>query len=299
MPDTIPEIKLSPQQYLQALKRDGEAMHQLLASQLASGTDDLTGILDAAVPSCSAWNVEKLIRHLGRVFCSVREHVARRSLQMIPADEIEPAPKGEAVVAWFAQTHARVLEALTEVDPQEPIWSWAGERHGNGAFYQRRLAHEVLIHRWDLENALGAAGELPGELPTELPAELALDNVDELLQVVLPFTIANWDRDVPTGSIHLHATDLPAGEWLVTPMAAPGGTDSEAPNGTDSEAPNGTAPYVVSYEHAKGDVAVRGTAETLALFVWERVGLEELQSSGKAEVFGDFELAKQWAQVSR
>lgn len=279
-------------------------MHELLSSQ----PENLSQILAAPVPSCSEWTVEKLIRHLGRVFCSVREHVVRRSRQMIPADEIEPAPKGDAVVSWFGQTHARVLEALAEVDPHEPIWSWAGEQHGNGAFYQRRLAHEVLIHRWDLENALSAAGELPdglaaelpAELPSALPADLALDNVDELLQVVLPFTIANWDREVPAGSLHLHATDLPAGEWLVTPGAglADAGSTGSVPS-ADAGSTGAPAPYTVSYEHAKGDVAVRGTAETLALFVWERIGLDELQSAGKAEVFGDFELAKQWAQVSR
>ena len=275
MTDTPSPTLLSPGQYIEALGRDGSAMHELLVRD--------PGCLSTPVPSCPGWNVGKLINHLGRVFCSVREHVVRRATEMVPADEISFPPEGEAIVPWFEEVHASVLEAVSEIDPQESLWSWAGQDQGNGAFYQRRMAHEVLIHRWDLEVALGE--------PARLPAELALDNVDELLQVVLPFTIANWERQIPQGSLHLHstepshATDSPpasgasAGEWLVTP--------------------DSSGSYSVAYEHAKGDVAVRGTAEALALFVWERIPLSALQEEGKVDVFGDFQLAELWAQLSR
>jgi len=280
MTDNSSPTLLSPERYIEALSRDGSAMHELLARDPAC--------LDAPVPSCPGWNVAKLTSHLGRVFCSVREHVVRRATEMVPVTEIPKPPEGEAIVAWFAEVHAGVLEAVAEIDPREPLWSWAGPGHGNGAFYQRRMAHEVLIHRWDLEAALGE--------PARLPADLALDNVDELLQVVLPFTLANWERQLPQGSLHLHstepvpvadaksadvtsATSHPAGEWLVTP--------------------DGQGGYSVAYEHAKGDVAVRGTAEALALFVWERIPLSALQAQGRAEVFGDVQLAEQWAQLSR
>jgi len=286
---------LSPEQYLQALSRDGSAMHELLASD--------PDCLSAVVPSCPGWDVKKLISHLGRVFCSVREHVARRAQQMVPADEIPFPPEGDAIIDWFQESHAKVVEALQGVEPQEPIWSWAGSEHGNGAFYQRRMAHEVLIHRWDLEAALGE--------PTELPAELALDNVDELLRVVLPFTIANWERQVPQGSMHLHVTGLPlhaadqaVGEWLVAPVGRQesGGSDEAAAGdagSAEATPPSSHGSYSVSYEHAKGDVAVRGAADVLALFIWERIPLRTLQAEGKAEVFGNSQLAEQWAQLSR
>ena len=263
MAETKSPTLLGPEQYVQAVQRDGAAMHELLVAD--------PGCLSAEVPPCPGWDVAKLVSHLGRVFCSIREHIVRRAQAMVPADEIPHPPEGAAIVGWFAEMHAQLVQAVAEVDPQEPLWSWAGPQYGNGAFYKRRMAHETLIHRWDLEAALGT--------PVPLPAELALDNVDELLGAVLPFTMANWERSAPAGSMHLHATDLEAGEWLLTP--------------------DGSGGYSVAYEHAKGEVAVRADAEALALFMWERVPLRELQADGRAEVFGEVELAEQWAQLSR
>ena len=158
-----------------------------------------------------------------------------------------------------------VASALERIEADEPVWSWAGGPYQNGGFYHRRMAHETLIHRWDAENAVGE--------PQPLDDDLAADNIDELLQVVLPFTIANWDRGIPQGTLHLHRIGG-EGEWTVSPD---GSTVS------------------VSLEHAKGDAAVRGPAADLALFIWERRGLESLD----LEVFGSRELAEQWAAVSR
>jgi hypothetical protein len=59
--------------------------------------------------------------------------------------------------------------------------------------------------------------------------------------------------------VHLHCTDT-EGEWLIVRA------------GDD---------LVVTREHAKGDVAARGTASDLMLYLWGRVGADPL------EVFGD------------
>ena len=62
------------------------------------------------------------------------------------------------------------------------------------------------------------------------------------------------------GTIHLHATDID-GEWLIT-----------------------LGPAGISFEHghAKGDVALRGTASDLLLWCWNRVPVDD-----RLEVFGD------------
>ena len=65
-------------------------------------------------------------------------------------------------------------------------------------------------------------------------------------------------------TIHFHCTDAD-GEWLITRV------------GDD---------VVVTREHAKGDVAARGSASDLALFLWGRVGADQL------EVFGDAAAAR-------
>ena len=245
---------LAKERYIAALRRDG-------AAAIAAASENLA----APVPSCPGWDAHRLIGHLGRVYCSVREHVARRASEVVPADEIPKPPEGEAVLAWCEEALDNVASALEGIEADEPVWSWAGDPYQNGGFYHRRMAHETLIHRWDAENAVGE--------PQPLDDDLAADNIDELLQVVLPFTIANWQREIPEGTLHLHRIGG-EGEWT----AAPDGSTIS-----------------VSLEHAKGDAAVRGPAADLALFVWERKGIDDLD----LEVFGSRELAERWAALSR
>jgi hypothetical protein len=99
--------------------------------------------------------------------------------------------------------------------------------------------------------------QLAGGTTSPLDAELAADGVDEFFDVFvkrLQGGLAGVD-----GTIHLHCTDA-AGEWLLTP-------------GGDG--------MTVTREHAKGDVAARGTASDLLLWLWGRVPRDDLQ------VFGD------------
>ena len=64
----------------------------------------------------------------------------------------------------------------------------------------------------------------------------------------LPRLADNFDA-VGDGTLHLHCTDV-EGEWLVARR------DGEV---------------TVTREHAKGDVAARGSASDLFLFLWGRV----------------------------
>ena len=51
--------------------------------------------------------------------------------------------------------------------------------------------------------------------------------------------------------------------------------------------------FTVTAEHAKGDVAARGSASDLLLFLWGRVPADSL------EVFGDAELLARFRQAIR
>jgi predicted lipid carrier protein YhbT len=73
------------------------------------------------------------------------------------------------------------------------------------------------------------------------------------------------------GTVHLHCTDVD-GEWLFTRR--------------DGE-------ITVTAEHAKGDVAARGRASDLLLFLWGRVPATEL------EVFGDAALLERFSAGMR
>ena len=93
-----------------------------------------------------------------------------------------------------------------------------------------------------------------------IDAEAAADSVDEILAITLPWGVR---ADKPlAGTVHLHCTDVD-GEWFI---AADGQVDRT---------------------HAKGDVAIRGTASDLLLGLYTRVPLEEL------DVIGDAALARE------
>ncbi|WP_419917874.1 maleylpyruvate isomerase family mycothiol-dependent enzyme [Candidatus Poriferisocius sp.] len=238
--------------YQQALRADGEAI-------AVAGRRDL----GTQVPSCPGWTMHKLLAHVGRVYRSVGRHVAERATQMIPADQIPRPPEGNAIVEWFEDGHRFVQEALDGADPDDAVWTWAGPN--NMAFYFRRMAHETAVHRWDAEAALGE--------PTPLDPDLSADGVSELYELVLPFTVANWDVALPATSLHLHRTDGD-GEWLLV---------------------NDSGRIRMSHQHAKGDAAVRAGGAELLLLAWERIGLE----TPGVEVFGDAGTARAWFALSR
>ena len=238
--------------YAEALRADGEAI-------AAAGRQDI----DVAVPSCPGWTMHKLLAHVGRVYRSVGRHVAERATEMIPADDIPRPPEGNAIVEWFEEGHRFVQDALAGADPDDAVWTWAGQ--STMAFYFRRMAHETAVHRWDAEAAFGE----PGPIDSDLSA----DGVSELFEVVLPFAVANWNMTLPNASLHLHRTDGD-GEWM---LVDDGGC------------------IKMSHEHSKGDAAVRASGTDLLLLSWERIGLD----SPGVEAFGDADSARAWFALSR
>jgi uncharacterized protein (TIGR03083 family) len=239
---------VDPGPFIAATEREGLAV-------LAAGKAGL----DAPVPPCPGWTVADILGHLGRVHRSVSEIIERRALEIPPVDIPKP-PTGDDLLGFFEDGLSRVVAALASIEPDEPVYSWSG--HGTGAFYHRRMAHEIAVHRFDAESAHGA--------PSPFDAEMAADGVDEYLSMVLPFSARRWSRSIPAGSLHLHRTDGP-GEWLVR-------ADGDG--------------LVMTREHAKGDVAVRGPASDLFLFVWHRG-----RGPGLA-LFGDEALADEWAALA-
>ena len=244
-------MSLDTDAYIAATEREGAAVSAVAAA----------GDPDAPVPSCPRWSLDRLVGHLGWVYNWVSEHLEARSATMLDRDAVPRPPRGEAVVAWFDQAHARVLAALRDVEGATEIWGWAGVN--SAAFWQRRMAHETLIHRWDAENAVGEPGPLD--------SDLAADGVDELMEVILPFQVGSAADALPDGTLHLHRTDG-EGEWLC--RISGGRLECER-------------------IHARGDVAVRGTGEQLDLVLWRRI------TPGDVEVFGDAAVLAAWTALGR
>jgi uncharacterized protein (TIGR03083 family) len=210
--------------------------------------------MDAPVPSCPEWTVQRLVRHTGLVLRFVAKVVETGG--PVDARKLPPPPPGALVVQWFEEMAAGTVAALAARKPDEELWNWAGQPPVV-AFWQRRMAHELAVHAAD---ASLAAGHQP-----EIDAALAADGIDELLTVLLDAKIKNSALDLSgLGSLHVHCTDT-EGEWLVVP--------------------DGSA-VEVTRAHAKGDAALRGAASDLLLRLCNRgQGGEVL---GDAEVLAAF-----------
>jgi len=243
--------------------------------------------MEAAVPGCPGWTVEALVCHMGLVFSMwdkwVRERPRgfdKKAFAELLAEREKALPgftawrkqgmTGEGVppgAAEFADRYQKKLEGeLRELDPDEQVWTFAPWDQTTG-FIQRRIAQETAIHRWDAQSAHG--------IEEPIDAELAADGVDEYLEMAIPLARdgrkANNSLPEYRGErFHFHRTDGP-GEWLVefTPEAT-----------------------LVTREHAKGDVAIRGTASDLDLFIWGRIPADRL------EVHGDGALAERWRELA-
>lgn len=239
---------MHPDDLLAALERDGAAI------AAAIGHDGL----GAGVPTCPGWTVETLTNHCGRVHRWATAVVRTRATER---PEFPPRPP---VIdhQWFEEGVRELVAALSEAGPEADCWNFLNQP-AKARFWFRRMAHETSIHRWDAENARQPAAAQP------IDTELALDGIDELVDVAFPAGYRGGDLG---GTIHLHATDSPHGEWL---LRTAGGE------------------LLVGHDHQKGDVAVRGAASDLLLWLWGRVPLD----GPRLEVFGDRSIAARMPEV--
>jgi uncharacterized protein (TIGR03083 family) len=222
--------------------------------------------VDAPVPTCPDWTVADLARHQGRVFhwmSALVETKAQEYLDRTPFEE----EAGRADPLAFVESGAEhALTVLAGADPDTQVWNWLDGGPGPVRFWFRRMAHETVVHRADAEAA--AAGRI-GTSRVE-PAELAADGIDEFLEF-LDMRSRGGRTPSLSGSYHFHTTDVP-GEWVVV-------FDADA--------------VTIRREHAKADVAVRGPASDLELFLYNRRGSEGL------ETFGDPAAVAAWREHIR
>ncbi len=150
------------------------------------------------------------------------------------------------------------------------MWTWTGSNQPE-VWVERRMTQETAVHRWDAANAVG--------LPYEIPAAVAADGIDEFLMWFAGDASARAPNrsaarctcTAPTPrrrSRRAATTDRsPTGEWLVNRLDESG--------------------IEFTREHAKGDAAIRGTANDLLLWLWRR-------DAGPVEILGDTSVAERF-----
>jgi uncharacterized protein (TIGR03083 family) len=211
---------------------------------------------DVTVPATPEWTMAKLVKHAG----TTHRWAARATgtLEFPDPAALDLALPGDPAEYpdWLEAGAAELVATLAAADPDAPCWSWGEDGHVR--FWSRRMAHETSVHRWDAQTATGS--------PDPIEPRLAVDGIDERLENLpasMRFHPAGVDALAGDGeTVHLHCTDTD-GEWLLR------------------FGPDGLA---CTREHAKGDVAVRGPASDLLLYLVGRRPLTRLDVFGDAAV---------------
>jgi uncharacterized protein (TIGR03083 family) len=236
---------MTPEENIQAVRRESAMLAEAARKNLAP-----------TVPSCPDWSVSDLVWHVGGIH--------RHRIWLITEHPEGPSgfeidrPKDDEIVDWFEKGAENLAHVLESHEPSEHVWTWFPSDQTVG-FWQRRMAQETAVHRWDAEHA--AAETHPIE------AALAADGIAEFFD-----TLMVVQEEPPKGNgetVHVHATDEPA-EWVIT----------LAPEGARAEP-----------KHAKGDAGIRGAASDVLLALWRRIPLDHV------EVLGDTELAERFVDT--
>ncbi|MEX2550839.1 MAG: maleylpyruvate isomerase family mycothiol-dependent enzyme [Nitriliruptoraceae bacterium] len=205
--------------------------------------------LDAPVPSCPDWRVRDLLHHLGSVYRTFRRVAEEGWMERPPAPASEDRPQADddGIVAWTDQQAELLVRALERLDPSAPRWNFSPGPQV-GAFIPRRMHHESVLHRRDLEGASGRTGRID--------EPVAIDGVLEYLQVYLPRS-GRWEGEA--GVFHTDVTDGPTFEL---------------------ELARDRLPVVHATPGQQPDAVVAGDAESLLLAWWDRTPLTSVLQDG-------------------
>lgn len=194
---------------------------------------------DTPVPTCPGWTVQWLLKHVSKVFDMVIRVVQTADPQSFPA-RVEPPP-GDAL-AVFDERLATMLDVLASTDPDTPAWHFTPTAPKTAAFWSRRMAHEVTVHRIDAHAAAGT--------DSAVDAEFAADGVMEVLTRLIQRHTDVWAAGTRSGTVLYHAAD--AGRaWTVRLVAG------QLPQ---------TAPEAVT----EPDASVIGLADAVYRATWGR-----------------------------
>ena len=238
------------------------------AVQLQTAAEDARSLLAAArtgwgrpVPQCPGWDAADLVRHMGGILVWMAavvtsgERVSRRALDLSPEDPAD-------LPGWYLASLDRTLGVLGSADPGSGTWTFSSTGDRRVAWWNRRLAVEVAIHRWDAQDAVAADG---GPSPDPLYGDVAAAGIEEFMIEFLPALLAQQTTGELSGTLHLHATDGPAEWWIDLEAACP------AVSG-----------------HIKADAAIRGTRSDLLLWLTNRRSPDSLEVLGRKELLGSW-----------
>lgn len=211
--------------------------------------------LDARVPACPDWDMADLACHVGWVldrFTRIAGDRLTERDQIRGLGSIDRPDDDTDLPAWLRDRVAAMDDVLTTLGPDELVWNFTGAPHV-GAWVHRRMHHELVVHRHDLEEAAGAV--------TPIDPVVATDGVDELV-TVLSTTGTRWDGEATAS---LQAGDRSSGrQWQ---MRLDPGERAVTVDPDD-----------------RVDVVLEGESPDLLLVVWRRRPLDTVTVAGDADL---------------
>ena len=214
------------------------------------------------VPHCPGWNTADLVRHTGSIFAWIAslvatgERVSRRALPPAPTDL-------DALPFWYTDNLDEVLHDLRRADPETEVWTFSSRGDHRVAWWRRRLAVEVAIHRWDAEHA---ASEHGGPAPKPLDGKVAAAGIDEFVSEFLP-GLLDQHQFSPRGMLHIQAIDGPTDIWVDLDAQ---GEHSGDQNPSDISL-NGTSSDILLWMTNRRPVALEVVGELTVLTAWRRL----------------------------
>lgn len=198
-----------------------------------------------------------LVVHTGGVHRQ-KELVVREHLK---DDDFEfERPQGD-LLDWFSDGAAMLVKTLASAEAKDPCWTWFGPDQTVG-FWQRRMAHETLIHRVDAELAHGAV--------TDIDPVLAEDGIDEALVAFIEGYPAWADLERATSVIML-STGLR--QWYLREATFSGTTRSGR---VLSDVPT----VLLENQPAYTVCEISGSPASLDFWLWGRAPLSKLSVTG-------------------
>jgi uncharacterized protein (TIGR03083 family) len=234
VPGVRDSVAMDTKQQIERIRADGEILALVAES----------GPFDARVPGCPDWDVEALLRHMGDVHRWAATVVGERLQRRLQRDFEGPAER-DALIAWYREGYAALIETLEAASPDDAFWFW-GPAPNALAFWARRQANETAVHRCDAESARGPV--------TPLATGDACDAIDEWLGLAVRRAKA------PDGNgriLRLVASDAPATWNMIL--------------GDSVE---------VTSDRGRGHCELRGSASDLYLWSMNRRGTDGITVSG-------------------
>lgn len=245
---------LSSQRYIEAITIETERLADAASHDLRS-----------AVPSCPGWDVFHAVVHVGIRHRWATAMVTDSATERLDHNVIErPSPESDPL-SWLRDGAEKLAAALGAAGPCRRVWTLVSEQ-GSTAFWFRRMAQETLVHRIDIEHAIGRR--------SDVDPLLAADGIDEYWSVFLsrrqravgPDDAVNTRLDVET-------TDVSA-RWLIE--LAPGKIAISTDSGTSC-----------------ASTLVRGPAASLLCLMWNRPPSEPYT------IMGDRSVLDRWTEFVR